>query len=70
MSGTQYVPGAVLDECRDLRRQGVPVATLAERLHIEAAVLLQLLGEPAWKPIPPTDADFDLFATDALDALL
>lgn len=70
MSAT-YLPGHVVDECRDLRRQGVPVATLAERLHIEPSVLLQLLGEPQWTPIPPTDdADVDLWQADKLDALL
>ena len=65
-----YIPGHIIGELKDLRRQGKSDAELAALLHVEESDIPQLLGAPAWKPIPPTDADFDLFATDALDALL
>ena len=53
MSGQPYIDGATLDEARELRHQGHSLASLASRLGIDPEALGTLLGEPAWKEIPP-----------------
>ena len=67
-----YLPGHIIDEARDLRRQGHSLATLAGRLGIDPEELGVLLGEPAWKPVAQQDADqsCDLWRADALDQVL
>jgi len=49
MSGTPYIDGATLAECREAIRQGVPIDTLASRLGVTVAELQQAIGEPSWK---------------------
>jgi len=66
----KYVPGHVIDECRDLLRQGKTIEFLAGRIGgIEAEDLAALLGEPLARPVPATQAadEFDLWAVDRLD---
>ena len=46
MSGTRYLPGDVIDECRDVIRRGGSVESLAGRLGVEPAELQSLLGLP------------------------
>lgn len=67
-----YIPGHVIDEARDLRRQGVPLSQLAERLHVEPTTLATLLGDPQWQQVPTDDRDTscDLWAAERLDAQL
>ena len=58
-----YIPGHIIDECRDLKRQGHSIATLASRLGVSPEDLANLLGEPAWKQLPQQATDeFCLFA--------
>ena len=59
-----YVPGHIIDECRDLRRQGHSLASLANRIGIDPAELARLIGEPVVKP-----ADY-LWSVDRLDGVL
>jgi len=69
----KYVPGHVIDECRDLRRQGKTIEFLAGRIGgISPEVLAELLGEPIAKAIPvQADAsEFDLWRSDELQAQL
>ena len=63
-----YVPGHIIDECRDLRRQGHSLASLANRIGIDPEALGALLGEQATKPAEP--AGFDLWRTCELDRVL
>lgn len=58
-----YIPSDTIDEARDLRRQGHSIATLASQLAVSAEDLATLLGEPAWKELPPQQAadEFCLF---------
>ena len=69
-----YVPGHIIDEARDLRRQGFSLDTLASRIGVSAEELAMLLGEPVWKQLPadtePQRAEFDLWAADRLHAQL
>jgi hypothetical protein len=67
-----YVPADIIDEAKDRRRQGESIASLAVKIGISPEDLGALLGEPAWKPVPPDDAnqEFDLFAVDRLDGVL
>lgn len=66
----KYVPGHIIDEARDLRRQGHSLASLASRLGIDPEALGVLLGEPAWKTVPAEPAGFDLWRTCELDRVL
>lgn len=66
-----YVPSDIIDEARDLRRQGHSIATLASRIGVSAEDLATLLGEPAWKELPTSEPqEFDLWAADRLQAQL
>ena len=67
-----YLPGHIIDEARDLRRQGHSLESLASRLGIESEALGTLLGEPAWKTVPaePAAGEFDLWAVDRLADVL
>ena len=67
-----YVPGHIIDEARDLRRQGHSLESLASRIGIDPEALATLLGEPCWKSIPvePAADGFDLWASDRLAAQL
>lgn len=47
---TAYLPGDVVDQCKDALRQGVQLSLLAERLGCSADVLARLLNVPAEKP--------------------
>lgn len=69
---TRYIPGHIIDEARDLRRQGVPVTTLAERLRVSPETLTRLLEIPAGRPVPQDDTDggCDLWSADRLDSQL
>ena len=61
------------DENDEAKRRGVPVATIAERRHMEVAELCVLMQWPQWQEIPvakPDDASFDLFRTEELDGVL
>ena len=46
---TAYLPGDVVDQCKDALRQGVQLSLLAERLGCSADVLAKLLNVPAEK---------------------
>jgi lambda repressor-like predicted transcriptional regulator len=65
---SKYIPGHIIDEARDLRRQGHSLASLASRLGIDPEALGVLLGEPTTKPAE--SAGFDLWRTCELDAVL
>ena len=67
-----YIPADIVDECREARRQGTTLESLASRLGIDAEALGTLLGEPAWKNVPaePAAGEFDLWAVDRLAAQL
>jgi hypothetical protein len=67
-----YVPGHIIDEAKDRRRQGDSLERLAGRIGISPEDLAKLLGEPQWKQVSPQQAadDFDLFASDRLDGVL
>ena len=67
MSG--YIPGHIIDECRDLRRQGHSLATLARRAGVDADHLANLLGEPTLRPVPTTDEP-DLWRTHEIDDVI
>jgi len=66
-----YIPGHIIDEARDRRRQGDSLETLASRIGISPENLATLLGEPAWRTVRETKSDdFDLWAADRLDGVL
>ena len=67
MSG--YIPGHIIDQCRDLRRQGHSLATLARRAGVDADHLATLLGEPALRPVPVT-GEADLWRVHELEGKL
>lgn len=69
MSGTPYVPGHIIDEARDRRRQGHSLASLACRLGISPEALGMLLNESTAKPVQAA-AEFDLWAVERLQAQL
>jgi len=48
-----FISSAIIKECRNLRRLGHSLESLARRLGIDAETLCVLLGEPSWKEIPP-----------------
>ena len=65
-----YLPGHIIDEARDLRRQGQSIATLASRIGVSPEDLATLLGEPV-KPVPTASDDSgDLWSVDRLDGAL
>ncbi len=68
-----YVPGHIIDEAKDRRRQGDSLEGLASRIGISPEDLATLLGEPQWKAEPAkSDAEpvCDLWAADRLNAVL
>lgn len=68
---SKYIPGGLLEEVRDLRRQGRSLESLASRIGIEPEELATLLGEQVKREVKAAaDATFDLFATDRLDGVL
>lgn len=69
---SKYIPGHVIEEARDLRRQGHSLESLANRLGIEPEALGMLLGEPAKRELKAAAdaAEFDLFRTEELDGVL
>ena len=64
-----YIAGHIIDEVRDLNRQGHSIATLASRLGVSPEDLATLLGEPVWKPIPPQPATADFCLFDGAERL-
>ena len=66
-----YIDASTLDECKEAIRNGRKLEFLAGQLRCEPEHLANLLGLPAWRAVPTTLTDeFDLFATDKLDAQL
>ena len=67
-----YIPGHIVDECRDLRRQGHSLESLASRLGIDPEALGMLLGESVAMSVASNAAadGFDLWRTPELDAVL
>lgn len=66
-----YIPGHIIDEARDRRRQGDSLATLASRLGVSPEALATLLGETSLKPVPTNhDQDFDLWAVERAKEVL
>jgi len=63
VSGTRYLPGDVIDECRDVIRRGGSVESLAGRLGVEPAELQSLLGLPGVQRmrVLPVPGDVDLW---------
>jgi len=61
-----YLPGDVVDQCKDALRQGVQLSLLAERLGCSADVLARLLDVPPQKPAGGVcgGSDSDLWADD------
>ena len=64
-----YIPGHIIDECRDLKRQGHSIATLASRLGVLPEDLATLLGEPVWKQLPSNQATSDFCLFDGAERL-
>ena len=60
MSGTRYLPGDVIDECRDVIRRGGSVESLAGRLGVEPAELQSLLGLPGAQRMRMLPAECDV----------
>ena len=57
-----YLPGDVIEECRDLLRRGERLATLAGRLRIAPEQLQALLGDQQTMRRIPDDGEVDLWA--------
>ena len=58
-------------EATEAVRNGIPLDRVAGHLRVTVEELQQLLGLPQWRVVPPAASDeFDLFATDRLDAQL
>ena len=67
-----YIAADIIDEARDLRRQGHSLESLATRIGISPDALATLLGEPT-KPAASHDnaeSEFDLWACDRLADVL
>jgi len=64
----KYIPGHVIDECRDLRRHGERLETLAGRLDIPPDELAELLGES--RPVQTQSTEVDLWAVDRANVIL
>ena len=74
MSGSTYIDGDERAENDEAKRQGVPVARIAELRHMEVSELCQLMGWPVAEEIPTAGTveqpeDY-LWAADRLDAVL
>ena len=61
---TAYLPGDVVDQCKDALRQGVQLSLLAERLGCSSDVLAKLLNVPAEKPAGGVCGGSDSAAVD------
>ncbi len=72
MSGLPYIPGHIIDEAKDQRRQGHSLESLASRLGIAPEALGILLGESVANPGASDNAadEFDLWRSDELAAQL
>lgn len=57
-----YLPGDVIEECRDLLRQGQRLETLAGRLRIAPEQLQALLDNGQQMRRLPDDGEVDLWA--------
>jgi hypothetical protein len=64
-----YIPGHIIDEAKDRRRQGDSLATLASRLGVSPEALATLLGEPSQRPAQQT-GELDLWAADKMQEVL
>lgn len=68
-----YIDADTLDQCFEAIRQGATIETLAGQLGCNPEHLARLLDLPQWKQVPasePKPDEFDLFASDRLDAVL
>lgn len=65
----KYIPGHVIDEAKDRRRQGDSVESLAARIGVPPEELAMLLREPVKRETVAAD-EFDLFRVDELEAQL
>ena len=71
----RYIDGDEHRENEEAKRNGVPVSTIAERRHMEVAVLCRLMGWPQWQLLPTGNmldeqpADY-LWSCDRLDGVL
>lgn len=71
MSGSPpYIDGEDYRENNEAKRQGVPVARIAEYRHMEVSELCRLMGWPEWKEEPAADESFDLWRVSELDQVL
>jgi len=62
MSGTNYLDGDTLAQCREAIRQGSRIIDLAARLGVNPSHLARMLGMPVIQPVPAAaDQDGDLF---------
>ena len=57
-----YLPGDVIEQCRDLLRQGQRLEVLAERLRIDPAALQALLDNGQQMRRIPDSTEVDLWA--------
>jgi hypothetical protein len=59
-----YLPGDVVDQCKDALRHGVELSLLAERLGCSTDTLAKLLDVPALKPAGGVCGGSDSAAVD------
>lgn len=69
MSRVNYLDQDTRDQAEEAKRQGMPVATIAQRLGMSPDNLCELMGWPQWKQIP-AEPETDLFALDRLEGVL
>jgi len=58
-----YLPGDVIEECRDLLRRGERLEVLAGRLRVDPVVLQTLLGDRQQVRRIPDTVEVDLWAS-------
>ena len=70
----RYLDSDQRREIEEAKRQGMSVVRIAERLHMEASELCQLMHWPQWQEIPAANMveqpDDYLWSCDKLDAVL
>lgn len=72
MSREPYIDGSTLDEATDAIRAGNTVEAIAGKLNCDPEYLARLIGKDALDSanVATNSDDWDLFATDRLNAVL